>query len=226
VNKQIDGIAVLIPAFNAASTLNALLVRVTRFVPPDNVLVVSDGSTDGTIITAERHGVRVISLEKNQGKGAALRKGFGILQNDPQVTDIVTLDADLQHRPEDIPRFVQKKQQGGADIVIGMRNRTGTRMPIHRVLSNAITSYLVSLRTRTNMLDSQCGFRLIGKKVLSNVTIESFGFEAETEFLIKAIKQGFKVEFVPIETIYNGEKSHMTNWKTTLNFIKVLIRDY
>jgi glycosyltransferase involved in cell wall biosynthesis len=168
----------------------------------------------------------VISLEKNQGKGAALRKGFGILQNNPHVKDIVTIDADLQHRPEDIPSFIRKKQQDGADVVIGKRNRAGTGMPIHRALSNAITSYLVSLRTQTKVLDSQCGFRLIGKGVLSKVTVESSGFEAETEFLIKAIKQGFKIRFVPIDTIYNGEKSHMTNWKTTLNFIRVLIRDY
>ena len=226
MNERIDGITVLIPAFNAANTLDTLLARLTRYVPPENVLVVNDGSTDETLNIAERRGIKVISLEKNQGKGAALRKGFNVLQNDPNVEDVVTLDADLQHRPEDISRFVQKKKQGGADIVIGLRNRTGTRMPIHRVLSNAITSYLVSLRTRTNILDSQCGFRLIGKNVLLNVTIESSGFEAETEFLIKAIKQGFKIEFAPIETIYSGEQSHMTNWKTTMNFMRVLFRDY
>jgi glycosyltransferase involved in cell wall biosynthesis len=226
VSQRIERIAVLIPAYNAGNTLDAVLVRLSPYVSPERTLVVNDGSTDETARIARERGVRVYSLEKNCGKGAALQQGFSILKDDPEVDDIITLDADLQHRPEDLVAFIQKKRQTGADIVIGLRSRTGTRMPTHRRLSNVITSYLVSVRTGTNVLDSQCGFRLITKNVVTRVTIQSTGFEAETEFLIKAIKQGFAVEFVPIETIYNGEQSHMTNWKTTMNFAKVLFRDY
>jgi glycosyltransferase involved in cell wall biosynthesis len=226
VNQRIERIAVLIPAYNAGKTLDTLLVRLSPYVSPGSVLVVNDGSTDETARIARERGVRVHSLNKNCGKGAALQQGFSILKDDQEFDDIITLDADLQHRPEDLVAFTQKKRQTGADIVIGQRSRTGTGMPIHRRLSNAITSYLVSVRTGANVLDSQCGFRLITKNVLTSVSIQSTGFEAETEFLIKAIKQGFAVEFVPIETIYNDEQSHMTNWKTTMNFTRVLFRDY
>jgi glycosyltransferase involved in cell wall biosynthesis len=218
--------AVLIPAFNAGNTLDTLLARLFQYVPPANVLVVDDGSTDDTAAIALRRETKVISLGDNRGKGAALARGFDVLKSDSRFDCIATLDADLQHRPENLASFIQERIQTGADIVIGLRNRIGTKMPIHRRLSNAITSYLVSVRTGKKVLDSQCGFRLIGRDVLSHVTLKSFGFEAETEFLIKAIKQGYTVHFVPIETIYNGEKSHMTNWSTTLDFIRVLFHEY
>lgn len=218
--------AVLIPAFNAGNTLDALLVRLLQYVAPANVVVVDDGSSDNTAAIARLHGTQVISLGDNRGKGIALAKGFDALKGDSRFDCIATLDADLQHRPENLATFIKERSQTGADIVIGLRNRVGTKMPLHRRFSNAITSYLVSARTGMEVLDSQCGFRLIGRNVLSQVSFKSAGFEAETEFLIKAIKQGFTVRFVPIETVYNGEKSHMTNLSTTLNFIRVLFQEY
>jgi len=226
MNERIERIAVIIPAFNAANTLDALLVRLEPYVSPNRILVVNDGSTDDTAKIAQRRGARVINIEKNGGKGAALQTGFSALLADSTVHEVLTIDADLQHRPEDLPAFVERKCLTHADIVIGLRNRNRTGMPIHRRISNTLTSFLVSVRTGANVLDSQCGFRLIGREVFSKVVIQSPGFEGETEFLIRAIKQGFKVEFVPIETIYNGEESHMTNWDTTLSFVRVLLREY
>lgn len=226
MGQRIEDIAALIPAFNAENTLDVLLSRLLDYIPSQRVLVVNDGSNDGTANIAKRRDVRVLTLEFNQGKGAALRKGFDVLQQEQGIKDVVTLDADLQHRPEDLITFVEKKRQTGADIVIGLRSRIGTRMPIHRRLSNAITSFLISMRTGTSVLDSQCGYRLIGKNVLSNVSFQSSGFEAETEFLIRAIKKGFSIAFAPIETIYDGAPSHMTNWKTTTDFVRILFRDY
>ena len=226
MDESISKIAALVPAYNSANTLDELLSRLLMYVPVTNVFVVDDGSTDRTSAIAEQRGVNVIRLGTNRGKGAALSEGFRVLKDDSRFQSVVTLDADLQHRPEEILDFVREKLQTGADIVIGRRNRRGSRMPIHRRLSNFITSYLVSVRTGTEILDSQCGYRLIGMNVLSKVSIQSAGYEMETEFLIKAVKKGFTVRYVPIETVYDGEKSHMTNWRTTLNFIKVLFRDY
>ena len=226
MDRLFENIGVLVPAYNAGNTLGSLIERLSPYVPTNNVLVVDDGSTDNTAAIGRQRGVRVLSLGKNRGKGAALSKGFEVWKNDPSFESIMTIDADLQHPPEKLPAFVEMKLQSGADIVVGARNRRGTNMPIHRRLSNTITSMLVSVRTGENILDSQCGFRLIGTHVLSAVSLESNGYEAETEFLIKAVKKGFAVRFVPIETIYNGEKSHMTNWKTTINFIKILLQDY
>lgn len=226
MSESFDRVALLIPAYNAGDTIGELLVRSTRFVDAKNIVVVDDGSTDDTGPRARKVGVNVVRLDRNQGKGAALAEGFEILRNDPRFDCVATLDADLQHRPEDLASFVKEMRQTDADIVIGFRGRMGTKMPIHRRLSNAITSSLVSARTGQEILDSQCGFRLISKRVLSQVSIRSPGFEAETEFLLKSARRGFIIRFIPIETIYDGEKSHMTNWRTTLNFVRVLLRAY
>jgi hypothetical protein len=132
----------------------------------------------------------------------------------------------LQHQPEDVPKFLCAQQQHDADIVIGWRERIGTRMPVHRIISNTLTSTMVGMKTGMKIRDSQCGFRLIRRSVIEKTLLESTGYEAETEFLIKAALQDFKIEFVPVRTIYGDEKSYMTHWTTTLNFIKVLFRDY
>jgi glycosyltransferase involved in cell wall biosynthesis len=224
MSDRIERIGILIPAFNAGRTLDVLLSRLERFVRLKNVLVVDDGSTDDTVNIAVRRGIKVVSLERNQGKGAALKTGFQLLQSNGDIDCVATLDADLQHNPEDLAAFVSKRQETRADIIVGWRRRTGTKMPLHRRMSNTITSFLVSLRTGVQVLDSQCGFRLIGKNVLSKISVQSPGFEMETEFLIKALKMGFTLQFVPIQTIYNDEGSHMSNWKTTASFIRVLFR--
>ena len=222
---MLEKIAVLIPAYNASGTINELLLRLKTVVPPKNIFVIDDGSGDGTGSIAQNQGVHVVRLESNSGKGAALSRGFELLKGDTSFDYVATLDADLQHPPEKLPEFDAQMQNANADIVIGHRSRLGSSMPLHRRASNTLTSFLVSARTGQRILDSQCGFRLIKRRVLSEVVVRSAGFEAETEFLMKAARRGFRISFVPIETIYNGQKSHMTNWKTTINFIRVLLRE-
>ncbi len=163
---------------------------------------------------------------QNKGKGAALQTGFNYVLHHVLVDYVLTLDADLQHLPEDAPAFFDALQRMNADVLVGWRQRVGTNMPIHRRMSNAITSLMVGTRTGTVIRDSQCGYRLIKKNVIEQVKLETTGFEAETEFLIKAAKRKFKIEFVPIQTVYSNEKSYMTHWKTTMNFAKVLFRDW
>jgi glycosyltransferase involved in cell wall biosynthesis len=221
-----DRIAVLVPAFNAQTSVGALLAKLLTKVPPSHIVVVDDGSTDGTGDLARQIGVRVVTHATNLGKGKALRTGFDLLKGDEHIDAVLTIDADLQHRPEDLGTFVDAMESTNGDVVVGRRNRSGTSMPVHRRLSNAITSFLVSARTASPVPDSQCGFRLIRRRVLLDVAIESAGFEAETEFLIKVIRKGYKVEFVPIETIYNGQVSHMRNWTTILSFIRTIFKEF
>ena len=224
--ERYSGIAVIIPAFNAEGTLSALLDRVTTIVPSSSVFVVNDGSTDGTAAIATKFRTVLLNHKTNRGKGAALVSGFNAVRADPKVEFAITMDADLQHRPEDIHMLVQGKTDYDADIVVGMRKRIGSGMPFHRMLSNSITSTLVSIRTGRIIRDSQCGFRLVARKAFSEIELESDGFEAETEFLIKAARKGLKIAFVPVQTIYDGQGSHMRHWETTRNFVKVLFRDY
>ena len=219
-------IAVLIPAYNAEKSLGELILRLCKSLGDVQIVVVDDGSVDKTNEVAASAGAVVLRHEKNRGKGAALQTGFNFITEQAGIEFIVTMDADLQHQPEDVPKFFLAQQKSNADIIIGWREKIGTRMPVHRRLSNTVTSALVGIRTGVKVKDSQCGFRLIRRSVIERVHLEAAGYEAETEFLIKAASRGFTVDFVPVQTIYGPEKSYMTYWATTVNFIKVIFRNY
>ena len=219
-------IAVLIPAYNAASSLLALINATRVHMEPGTIIVVDDGSTDTTSQVAREARATVLSHPTNRGKGAALRTGFRYFLDATSCDSVITMDADLQHDPADGPAFVAAWKSGSADIILGSRRRLGSGMPLHRILSNTITSALVSARTGIMISDSQTGYRLIGRNVLTSVEFESDGYEAETEYLIKAARRGFRIASVPISTIYAGAPSHMTHWKTTMQFLHVLLREY
>ncbi len=219
-------IAAVIPAYNADGTLTELLQRLSRHIGPKDTYVVDDGSTDATSKIVGQSGACLLRHDQNRGKGAALRTGIQRALSSEPYEAVFTLDADLQHDPEDIPVFLASWRRGGADVLVGSRKRFGSGMPLHRILSNVITSALVSVRAGTTIKDSQSGFRLISTEALSAISVESNGYEAETEFLIRAATKGFKIGFVPIATIYGNAKSHMTHWETTTRFLQVLLRKY
>lgn len=217
---------VLIPAFNAAATLPELIRRIEPYLPRERVLVVDDGSQDRTAAIAIAEGVRVLRHDRNFGKGRALRTGFDYVVRATSDQMVVTMDADLQHRPEELPSFFAMHQLSGFDLLIGYRARWGTSMPFPRKLSNSITSFLVSARTGVPIRDSQCGYRLIARRVLESVETTADGYEAETEFLIKAAQKGFRIGCVPISTVYADERSYMTNARTTFKFLNTLLKEY
>ncbi|HAP34644.1 MAG TPA: glycosyltransferase family 2 protein [Bacteroidetes bacterium] len=218
-------VAVIIPAYNAADSLPVLLERTKAVLSQENIFIVNDGSRDATKEIAEKYNVNVISHAANFGKGAALQTGFdSVLKK--SFDAVITMDADLQHCPEDIPRFIEMYARTKCDVIIGSRLHNKQGMPIHRILSNTITTGLVRMRTGAAIADSQSGFRFIARKVIEQIRLESTGFEAETEFLIKAAACGATFGSIPIETIYAGEKSNMTHLQTTVNFIKVLFRRF
>lgn len=218
--------AVLIPALNGASSLGKLIQGIILYLNPETIIVVDDGSSDGTGEIAARVGATVLVHPLNRGKGAALRTGFEYILSSTDCDSVITMDADLQHDPADAPAFVAAWKSGSADLILGSRQRTRSGMPFHRVLSNTITSALVSARTGVRIKDSQTGYRLMSRDVLSSLKFEADGYEAETEILIKAARKGFRIVSVPIATIYAGAPSHMTHWKTTAQFLHVLLREY
>ncbi|MBI2618504.1 MAG: glycosyltransferase family 2 protein [Ignavibacteriales bacterium] len=221
-----SSLVLLIPAYNAENSIKDVLTGCLHYVDPSRVVVVDDGSEDETAQVATQRGVRVVRHDLNRGKGAALRTGFQIIRREHDCEVLVTLDADHQHDPRDVSRFLSEYAATGADIIVGRRNRWGTNMPLSRKCSNGVTSFLVSMRTGRAIPDSQCGYRLIRREILEHVEIESNGFEAETEFLIKAAKKGYRIASVPIRTVYGKEASHMTRWTTTKRFVQTLLRDY
>ena len=217
---------VIIPAFNADRTIARVIHGCVSIVPRENIIVVDDGSTDKTRSLVEQSGATIIVHENNRGKGAALRSGFSAaLKYGCDAT--ITLDADLQHDPTYIVKFLElTKKNEDLGIIIGSRWRSGTKMPLDRRLSNRITSFLISIRTGQKISDSQSGYRLIKRDVLEKVVTNENRFMAETELLLKASSNGFKIGTVHIPTIYAEEGSHISKFRDTLQFISIYIRSF
>jgi len=216
---------VLIPAYNEERNLKRVLDDLKSYVDKDRVIVVDDGSKDNTGIIAEESGVCVISHKNNLGKGEALRSGFkeAVKKN---VSWIIVMDSDFQHQPKDIPRFLKKAEEGNVDIILGSRMNNIKEMPFHRILSNKITSFLISLRIGQKVEDSQCGFRIIRKNVIEEISLNKSHFSLESELLLKAGLKKFKIGSVRIETIYNNSKSNINPLRDTLGFIFVFILSF
>ena len=208
----------VIPFFNEKDFLLDVVTETLNYV--DAVIAVDDGSIDGSAeLVAEIKNVHLISLKKNFGKGYALQIGFVEAIN-KNYDLIVTLDADKQHDPILIPEFLL--QLNSYDVVIGNRLNDLSEMPIQRIFSNKITSYLMSIKTGYKILDSQCGYRAYRNNVIRKVKTVSNGYEAESEMIIYAARNGFSIGFVEIPTIYGFKKSKMNPIQAIMGFIKVL----
>lgn len=206
----------LIPAYNEARTIGRIVRGCLRRVP--TVLVVDDGSTDGTAEAARRAGAHVVRLASNQGKGAALAAG---LSQAADFEAVLVLDADGQHDPADIPRFLAALSS--FDVVVGVRRRRGA-MPLLNRLTNKLSSTLLGWVAGTALPDSQSGFRALSRQAIEAVHLESRRFDAESEFLIKAARLGFRIGGIPIATTYTQKKSHIRKGRDTARFVRLLWR--
>jgi len=165
-----------------------------------------------------------IRHQENQGKGAALRSGFKHFLKRREISAVLTLDADLQHLPERIPAFLRKFEAGDGDVIVGSRQRDPKVMPLHRIVSNSLTSKIISAMIGQKVEDSQCGFRLYSRRALENVNLSENRFHLESEFLIRSGWKKFRIASVPIPTIYNDVPSAIRNIPDTLNFISLIFK--
>ena len=165
----------------------------------------------------------MLKHERNKGKGASLREGFKhILKKDFDA--VIVMDGDAQHRPGDIDDFLKRMEQANADMVIGSRMNDTSSMPLIRIWTNRFMSWLISLVCGQRVPDSQCGFRLIKRNVLEKIKLNSSNFEIDSELIIKAARTGFRIDSVPIRTVYQGETSNINPFLDTLRFIVFMIR--
>lgn len=222
-----DNICVLIPAYNAAGTIGAVLEK-ARSLEFDTI-VVNDGSTDETASVAQSQGVRLIEHPSNLGKGAALRTGFrSILQKDYEL--VITLDADGQHDPMEIPFLLDVFRSVKPDVLIASRAGEFHRMTFLRRFWNRLGVKAVSRLCHSDITDSQSGFRLIRTDVLREVSLTTTGFEMELELLIKACKKGFGVLSIPIHVprVDGTSSSHFRpvtdTWLVCKLFLRSLFR--
>jgi glycosyltransferase involved in cell wall biosynthesis len=221
--KPCRDVLVLIPSYNAGEAVGKVVRETASLGEGFAILVVDDGSTDATAAIAREAGASVISHARNLGKGAALRTGFEYLLG-TDLAAAVTLDADGQHAPAEIPVLIDRWAATGADIIIGTRRRDPASMPRLRILTNWLSSVLVSLAAGAHIDDSQSGFRLVSRRVVEKVRTTSRGYGAESEILIKAARGGFKIEAAPVSTIYGDERSYVHPFKQPVLFTWLILK--
>jgi glycosyltransferase involved in cell wall biosynthesis len=217
------GTFAVIPAYNVADRLNGVLSQIRRFIPPDRVVVVDDGSSDGTGKRTAGFGAQLIRHPGNLGKGEALKTGLRFCVS-AGADRVFTLDGDGQHDPDSMPFFIQALERTESDLVAGVRDFKPAAMPLDRILSNRLSSMVVSLAGGGRVLDSQCGFRLYKRKVIEALRPRTHRYETETEMLLLALAKGFKIGWCPVETRYSGQESHIRRLPDTIRFLKVIGR--
>jgi len=214
-------ICALIPAFNAESTIGNIIKGCKRHL--EDVIVVDDGSRDRTSLISKAEGARVIRHEKNMGKGMALRTGFSYILSEGY-DGVITIDADGQHNPSDIPFFIKRYSEDGPDIIIGNRMVEKERIPKYRYYTNLLGIYFISKVSGQSLDDSQSGFRLYRKEVIERIPLKTSGFETETEILIKAGRMGYRIVSVPIGVNYDGVKSHYRRLRDTYRISLLVLK--
>ncbi len=200
----------LVPAYEVKETVGAVVRGLRRFLP--RVLVVDDGSTDGTGERAAQAGAEVLRLSANGGKGSALRAGLArLLESD--ATHVAFLDADGQHDPEDLPKLLSAARQG-EDFVIGSRMSVPEETPAVRYWTNEIGSRILSRMTGLEVEDGQSGYRVVEAGVLRGLRLNARGYLIETEMLLKAAPRVRRFCHVPVRVLYGGP-SHYRPFRDT-----------
>lgn len=211
-------IIILIPAYNEARFIGDVVKAALKYGP---VVVIDDGSTDETGAAAALAGAKVIAHAVNRGKGKALNTGFTYAMQ-RNAAAAITLDADGQHDPDEIPQFITAFRAGRGDIIIGQRDFS--QMPPRNQFGNRTGTFLLSLAMGQPIPDNQSGYRLISRPVLEAVRTDSTRFEAEVELLLRAQLAGFRIAWIPIKTIYNEKVSHFRPLHDSWLFLKMTWR--
>jgi glycosyltransferase involved in cell wall biosynthesis len=210
-------ILALVPAYNEGARVRAVVEGARKHLP---VLVVDDGSLDDTAAQAGNAGAELLRQTPNQGKGAALRAGFRRAL-DAAFDAVVTLDADGQHDPSEIPAFLERFDTHGADLIIGARDFR--YMPPIRRFANTVGRRCFSWALGQHVRDNQSGFRLVSRRLMEAMLESSErGFEFEVEMIVVCVQHGFGLDWVPIRTIYAGEKSHIRRAHHVKHFFRVV----
>ena len=193
-------LTVLIPIFNEIHTIEEIINRVQAQNLADEILLVDDGSTDGTRdILRELEGlaeIRVIYHEKNQGKGAAVRTGFDHARGDI----ILIQDADLEYDPRDYPSLLKPLEEGLADIVYGSRFLGGPRRTamFWHMVANKLLTFITNILYDTILSDMETGYKVFRREVIHDMNLHAKRFEFEPEFTAKVLKRKYRIYEVPI----------------------------
>lgn len=218
-----EDVFVCIPSYKAASTLDRFLSELLKKVSAEKIIVIDDASNDSTDLVCMKYGVSCLTHAVNMGKGAALRTGFNHLIGLKNAAWALTMDADGQHAIGDIDNFLHYiNVNPAAAMCVGYREMHPGKMPFMRILSNRITSGIMSIYCRQPIRDSQCGYRIYSLSFISSLTIEYDRFEMESEVLLKAAARKLSIGFVPIQTLYLDGTSHISHFYDTIRWVKAV----
>lgn len=212
---------VIIPAFLEEKRIRGVVQNVRRHL--QHVVVVDDGSPDKTSAEAAGGGAVVLKHPRNMGKGVALNTGFSHAAKHA-FHFIITMDADGQHDPAEIPAFVEAYRRTGVSALVGDRMATPKGMPFIRRLTNRFMSWYLSRAMEQKVPDTQCGYRLYSASALPHLAAESTGYAAESETLLRLAAVKIKIGSVPIRVIYRDEKSKIRPIKDTIRFFAMIRR--
>ena len=208
-----------IPAFNEATRITPIIESASKAIP--EILVVDDGSVDGTASVASRAGARVVRHEQNLGKGEALKTAFAFAIKEGYDW-LFTIDGDGQHDPDDLKGFFPLLND--YDLILGNRMTDSGRVPFVRRLANRTSSAIVSALCGSPIEDSQTGFRAHRVDLLRALDLKTQRFALESEIIIKAARSGFRIGHCRIKTIYGDEKSRFRTLRDSLKFLSMAVR--
>lgn len=210
----------LIPTYQNGNTVPDV-VRRTMEVCPD-IIVVDDGSTDGTAGLLSGLSVRLLTHKENKGKGCALITGFRAAK-EMGFTHVITLDADAQHFPEDIPLLIDASRANPESIIVGCRNLTSNNMPRQNTFANRFSNFWFRLQTGQRLEDTQSGFRVYPLSSLHGMGLVTSRYEAELELMVFAAWNGVGMKGVPVRVWYAPEGQRVSHFRPFMDFFRISV---
>jgi len=219
MENNISNTIVIIPTFNNAGTVGDIISRTLKFGLP--VLVVNDGSTDNTEMVLEQFpSISTIHFQKNKGKGSALKTA--LKQADKQgFRYAITIDADGQHFPEDIPVFLEGIKATPDALLIGARNLQADNMPGKNTFANKFSNFWYKIETGKKMEDTQSGYRLYPLNKIKGMKFFTGKYEFELEIIVKSAWRGIDVRNVPVHVYYPPKEEHISHFRPWRDFTRI-----
>lgn len=220
MTKPYPNIAIIIPAYNEEASIRNVVESILLFT--DKIIVVDDGSTDSTVTQLTDLPIIILKNPRNQGKGASLMRGFRYIQP-LNVRAAICMDADTQHNPADIPKFMNAMLTYPGHIIIGARTKKTENTPKHRRRANLIADFFISWAAGCRIIDTQSGYRLYPlcflRSCLSQLHSQRFAFESE--LIIQASRHGYPSISIPIQSHYpkDSRPSHYRPFTDTIKII-------
>jgi glycosyltransferase involved in cell wall biosynthesis len=203
----IPRVVALVPALNEAKTIRDVVEGVRPHV--SEVIVVDDGSSDGTAGLGEAAGATVLRHGRVRGKGQAVRTGLDHVLRRTAAQYVLILDGDMQHLPAEAPRLIATALDSDADLVVGVRRFERDAMPASRYHANVIGSRALSSFVGVTLQDTQCGYRLFRLDIVRKMHLRATGYDIETEMLIKVGRLGGRIVQVPVSAVYGSARSKL-----------------